>query len=214
MEADREGTAPVARNRGFTLVEVTVLLAVVGVLVGLLASPIDDRLQRSRLARTRDDVEQIGRAVVSFYRDNGSFPRPQGVIEARPGTALLGGPISDAPPPGATPPAAAWTSSPLDLLSALPTRNRRGYESNDPDGRVGWAGGYLSSDIREDPWGHAYLINVFYLDPEGDLEDLDGTPLGAVYVLSAGPNGLVETPLYQPRARASVYGDDIGCRLQ
>lgn len=202
------------RSRGFTLVEVTVLLAVVGVLVGLMASSVGDVLEQSRLLRTRDDVQQIGRAIVAFYQGNGFFPRTQDVVGDRPGSELLGGLVSDAPLPDATPSASDWTSSRLDLMSAHLTRNGRGYRAKDPLGRFGWAGPYLSADVHRDAWGYAYLVNVFYLDPRDVLLDLDGTPLGAVYVLSAGPNGILETPFYQPRDNATVYGDDIGYRLQ
>jgi len=46
------------------------------------------------------------------------------------------------------------------------------------------------------------------------VQDSNGTRLGAVFVLSAGPNGVIETPFYQARDNARLYGDDIGYRLQ
>ncbi len=202
------------RARGFTLIEVTVLLAVVSVLVGLMAGSVGDLLVKSREIRTREDVEEIGRAIADFYRDNGFFPHTEDVVNGRPGTRELGVLASDAPLPDVTDASSLWVETSADALTAHLTRNLRGYRSKDPLGRTGWTGPYLNREPGEDGWGSAYVVNVFYLDPRDTLQEIDGTPLGAVYVLSAGPNGVVETPFYQPRDNATVYGDDIGYRLQ
>lgn len=201
------------RERGFTLVEVTVLLAVVGVLVGLVAGSVGDVLVESRLLRTRDDVKKIGNAIATFYGDNGFFPRTEDVIAGRPGTAELGSLISEAPPPDVTDSSRLWTDSRVGRLSAHLTRNLLDYRVRDPLARNGWAGPYLP-EVTEDGWGNAYMVNVFYLDPRDILQAPDGTPLGAVYALSAGANGVIETPFFQPRDNATIYGDDIGYRLQ
>lgn len=202
------------RARGFTLVEVTVMLAVVGVLVGLMAGSAGDILVKSREVRTREDVETIGRAIADFYQDNGFFPRTEDVIGGRPGNSLLGVLASDAPLPEVTGSSSLWVETSGDLLAAHLTRNLRGYRGKTEAGPLGWSGPYLTSEPTEDGWGFAYVVNVFYLDPRDIVQELDGTPLGAVYVLSAGPNGILETPYYQPRDNATVYGDDIGYRLQ
>lgn len=194
--------------------EVTVLLAVVGLLVGLMAGSAGEALQQARSLRTRDDVEQIGRAIAGFYADNGFFPRTEDARDGRSGDRLLGALVSTAPLPATTASTGLWSESRIDLLSAHLTRNVPGYRVRDPLFHTGWAGPYLTSEVEDDAWGFAYMVNVFYLDPRDTLQDLDGTPLGAVYVLSAGPNGTIETPYYQPRDNATVYGDDIGFRLQ
>jgi len=36
----------------------------------------------------------------------------------------------------------------------------------------------------------------------------------AVWVLSAGPNGIIETPFDQPASTASPGGDDIAARVR
>ena len=202
------------RSEGFTLIEVTVLLAVIGMLFGLMAGSAGDLLQQSRTLRARDDVEQIGRAIVGFYGDTGFFPRTEDTVAGRPGTLEVGSLYSGAALPEVTDSAALWERSRIDLMSAHLTRNLRGYHNRDPLTRRGWAGPYVPAGIGADPWGHAYVVNVFYLDPSDVIVDIDGTSLGAVYSLSAGPNGVLETPFYQPRDNAVIYGDDIGYRLQ
>lgn len=202
------------RNDGFTLLEVTVLVAVVGMLVGLFASSAGDLLLQSREIRSREDVERIAAAIGEFYADNGFFPQTQDVVDGRPGNESVGTLISDAPLPETTEASAWWVESRLDLLSAHLTVNSRGYTGRDPVSSTGWQGPYLVDGAGEDAWGHAYLVNVLYLDRRNVVQELDGTRLGAVFVLSAGPNGVIETPFYQPRDNALRYGDDIGFRLQ
>jgi len=93
-------------------------------------------------------------------------------------------------------------------------RNEPGYRVRDTSRRSGWNGPYLSTAIQDDAWGHAYMANVFWLDTRDIVQDTDGTKLGAVWVISAGANGVIETPFYQARDNARLYGDDIGYRLQ
>jgi len=204
----------VVRREGFTLVEVTVLIAVVGLLASLFAGAAQGLLEQSRTIRSRQDVERIGHAIADFYSDNGFFPRTEDTREGRPGDVKLGTLISDAPLAQTTSSSAWWAASRSDLMSSHLTRNDRRYRASSPIGPGGWKGPYLPTVVKEDAWGHAYMVNVFYLDPRDIVQELDGTRLGAVYVLSAGPNGIVETPYYQPRDAAQLYGDDIGFRVQ
>jgi prepilin-type N-terminal cleavage/methylation domain-containing protein len=204
----------VTGSRGFTLIEVTVLIAVVGLLAGLVSSSAGDMLQQSRLMRTREDVGQIAQGVTAFYADNGFFPKTADTVDGRPGSDMLGTLISDAAPPQTTDSSSLWIESRTDVLSAHLMRNDRAYDSRDRMGQLGWAGPYVTGDLAEDAWGHAYMVNVFYLDARNVVVELDGTPLGAVWALSAGPNGVIETPYYQPRDQAAVYGDDVAFRLQ
>ncbi len=202
------------REEGFTLVEVTVLVAVIGVLVALLSGSAGDLLEQSRQVRAQQDVQRIAEAIAAFYTDNGFYPRTEDVVAGRPGDEEVAALMSDAPVPETTGEAAWWVRSRLDLMSEHLTRNGTGYRERAPGQTLGWAGPYLAGSVREDPWGAAYLVNVLYLDASGATLQSDGTPAGAVFVLSAGPNGIVETPFYQPRSDARLYGDDIGVRLQ
>lgn len=203
-----------ARQDGMTLVEVTVLLAVIGLLVSLVTGAAGDLLEESRKARAREDVEYIGRAISEFYADTGFFPRTDDSVDGLGGTREIGTLASDAPLPGTTSATGLWTEARLGSLSGQLLRNDVGYAVSNPVRERGWDGPYMSAAIQDDAWGQAYLVNVFWLDPRDVLEDIDGNKLGAAWVISAGPNGVVETPYYQPRDNARLYGDDIGYRLQ
>lgn len=56
-------------------------------------------------------------------------------------------------------------------------------------------------EVRPDPWGNHLLVNA-----------VDGGD--AIWVLSAGPNGMIETPMRQRAASAALSGDDIGARVR
>ena len=63
-----------------------------------------------------------------------------------------------------------------------------------------------------DPWGHEFLVNIDALrsvhpDPSR-AESL------ALFVISAGPDGVIETPFLQGRSTARAYGDDVIVRIQ
>jgi hypothetical protein len=67
---------------------------------------------------------------------------------------------------------------------------------------------HLDLTLSPDPWGNHYLIHP----PAGP-----GAPHRADiarWVLSAGPNGILDTPFRQAPERAGLGGDDIGVRLE
>jgi hypothetical protein len=57
-----------------------------------------------------------------------------------------------------------------------------------------------------DPWGHRYQINI------GALSNRQ-SDAAAVWVLSAGPDGIVDTPFVTTASGARLRGDDIGVRI-
>jgi succinoglycan biosynthesis protein ExoA len=74
---------------------------------------------------------------------------------------------------------------------------------------IGASAAHLDLPLAPDPWGNHYLI---YPSPA----EAAGAPRRAGmarWVLSAGPNGIVETPFRQTPDRAALGGDDIGVRL-
>lgn len=69
------------RNRGFTLLEMAIVLAVVGLLIGMVAPLLGQMLESNRTASTNAHLDTIQDAIVVFVRANGRIPcpaRPQG----------------------------------------------------------------------------------------------------------------------------------------
>lgn len=80
------------------------------------------------------------------------------------------------------------------------------------DGPVVGLGGYVSGPLRSDPWGNRYLVNIG-VSRRGAGEEAASDPR-ALWVLSAGPNGLVETPYAVSAVSAIVHGDDVAARIE
>ena len=70
---------------------------------------------------------------------------------------------------------------------------------------------YVSEGLSPDPWGNRYLVNIGLLKEPAPVGSGDAS---AVWVLSAGPNGNVETAYRLPARSASVGGDDVGARVR
>ena len=111
--------------RGFTLIELTVVLAVLVTLALVLTPSITNFINDSRIARTRTDTQTLATAVVQFYKDNGFFPQWSTSNAGGPGTAanrvdLM---VSPGNVPSVTS-ANTWTTGARQrsLCSSLPTR--------------------------------------------------------------------------------------------
>jgi prepilin-type N-terminal cleavage/methylation domain-containing protein len=200
---------------GFTLIELTVVLAVIVTLALILTPSIANFINDSRVARAQSDCQTIASAVVQFYRDNGFFPQWKLANKGGPGqiqdqVALLvsGGNI----PTELTP--TQWSTGSSGLLTDQLMTNTPAYTLRTPTAQFGWNGPYLSSDIGSDPWNNRYMVNVGLIDTSVGAVGLSGVPKNAVWVISAGPNGTIETPFSQIVTAATRGGDDIAIRIQ
>lgn len=222
---------------GLSLVEVTIMLSILLVLAGALVPVVADSISSARLVRARNDLSQLAAAVTSFQRDVGPFVlNGSGVRQIQTLTALRvvdvlrsGGDTpaaADSVPAGVpgTPgpdPTVGTSSAVLDAWTGAGTTdsfdvhlriNGRGYPVSPLGSGDGWNGPYVSRMILGDPWGHSYLANVGFL--KGTPPVTGRCRACAVFILSAGPNGLIETPFEQPITNAGVFGDDLAVRIQ
>jgi type II secretory pathway pseudopilin PulG len=183
-------------------VEVAIVLSVMALLTGVLAPASFDLMAQARDVRVRQDCEGIRHALIALLTDVGRT------------TLTTGGPngfrvdllVTTAPAPAAASPTEhAWTRD-ADGTGAVDWLDRH-LLTNDPAGDAarswplpthagssGWRGAYLHTPPGADPWGHRYAVNVQYLGTRSD-----------VLILSAGPDGLLETPYH---ARNLAYGGD------
>lgn len=95
---------------------------------------------------------------------------------------------------------------------------QRGSYSGDPE--RGWAGPYVASLPKTDPWGNKYMVNIQYLNAgflktyTGPNTNAPSLPSIGVIVISAGPNRNIETIVDQPFASFQAQGDDIVFRIK
>ncbi|NKB87550.1 MAG: prepilin-type N-terminal cleavage/methylation domain-containing protein [Acidobacteria bacterium] len=211
------------RNDGFTLLEITIVLAVVAILGLILAPSMLQFLSQSRLARAQNDVRALGDAVVDFVEDNGFHPQwADGGRSVRISLLVSPGAVGEAQPG-----AEGWLNTQpgqIDLISNQLVNNNPsfggiGYPLKTALSGAGWNGPYIANMVEEDPWGNRYVINVGHLSNSIDAVEADGIQeKRAVWVLSAGPDGIFDTTYpttnTQLLSNAAASPADISTRIQ
>jgi len=189
-------------REGITLIETVLMLSVAAATTVIVMPAASSMLGAAKETRVNLELNAIGAALAEYCRDVGYYPGME------PGAATGGGPrvlVGEGPFPGVREAVGSegWrTARRLSLVQYL--RSDKGS----PRGR--WWGPYLSHNVAEDPWGNAYVVNIEFCDT--------ATPPSpqrrAVYVLSAGENGIIDTPFEQLASEATVRGDDWAVRVQ
>lgn len=200
---------------GFTLIELTVVLAVIVTLALILTPSITNFINDSRTARARADTQTMASAITQFYKDNGFFPQWSAANSGGPG--LTANKVDLLISPGNTPMVAAantWTTGTTDTLANQLMSDTPSYTQKTATATFGWNGPYLSSAIGSDPWNNRYEVNVGLIDTTQGTVGANGNTKSAVWVLSAGPNGQLDTSYTQPMTTAALAGDDIAVRVQ
>ncbi len=131
----------VARAKaGFTLVEMLVVLAIIGLLVGLVAPRVFGQLAEAKVRTAHIQIESFKNALDLFYLDAGRYPSTQEGLQAlntRPANVQnWGGPYVK----GTNVPRDPW-NNPYNYRA--PGQNGRPYDitSNGPGGKGGEADG-------------------------------------------------------------------------
>ena len=64
-----------SRAKGFTLIEIMVVVVILGVLGALIIPNIIGRPDEARVTAARSDIQQIGNALELYRLDNGQYPQ-------------------------------------------------------------------------------------------------------------------------------------------
>ncbi|MEA3471619.1 MAG: type II secretion system major pseudopilin GspG [Thermodesulfobacteriota bacterium] len=69
-------------ERGFTLIELMVVIVILGILAGLIVPRIMGRPEEARQAKARIQIESIETALKLYRLDNGSYPTTEQGLQA------------------------------------------------------------------------------------------------------------------------------------
>ena len=69
-------------QRGFTLIELMVVIAILALLGGVVAPRVFDRLKKARPEKAKIDIKQIGLALDMYAADNGQYPTTEQGLDA------------------------------------------------------------------------------------------------------------------------------------
>ena len=75
-------TFAVRRARGFTLLELMVVVVIIGVLAALIAPAVLDRAEQAKVTAARTDVSNLMNALKLYRLDNGRYPSSEQGLDA------------------------------------------------------------------------------------------------------------------------------------
>ncbi len=82
-----------SRERGFTLIELMVVLAILGILAGLIIPKVMGRPDEARVKKTRIQMESLETALKIYKLDSGNYPTTEQGLQA-----LVEAPTTGTPP--------------------------------------------------------------------------------------------------------------------
>jgi len=189
------------KSKGFTLIELAVVLAIIAVLAAVLTPMVTGYLDQARVARAQADTRTIADSIKLYQRDTGRWPVYASSADYTANTigggkALIGGNTGTTPANGV----ASWNASGILAASSLElyiNGNLTVMNSSNTFPKAAFRGPYLGS-VDSDPWGNRYILTA---------SDLAGSTNHA-YVISAGPNGVLDTTMDQTVTGQFTVGTD------
>jgi prepilin-type N-terminal cleavage/methylation domain-containing protein len=206
------------KNRGFTLIELVFVIAIIVVLASIFLPLAFNKLQRADEASADASLQEIAAALTSFYDDLRHFPTCDHLTNCNPFPGAdnnivflaFGEGFLDLSPvyPDAATGVDNWDLNAVANEEAAALRNNGANHlvQNDPigngtpneatdyatTGSRRWRGPYLSR-VGVDPWGRAFIAYVGAMESGGQLVADGAPPTHRGWILSAGPNNSLNT---------------------
>jgi len=149
------------KNKGFSLIEILVVIAIIGILASIILVSLASARERAKMVAARSEAKGIFNAILLLESDTEEWPdhKPSGLD----GCGEAGNEIcSD-----------GCLISLSDCESGLVC---------DDGSFPNWGGPYLKANQLIDPWGNEYFLDTdYYVNGVGDC---------VVVIGSYGPNGM------------------------
>ena len=81
-DMNRYPSTAVGNNRGFTLIELMVVIVILGILAGLIVPRIMGEPDKAKILKARMQIESIGTALKMYKLDNGTYPSTDQGLQA------------------------------------------------------------------------------------------------------------------------------------
>jgi prepilin-type N-terminal cleavage/methylation domain-containing protein len=176
-------------RKGFTLIEVIVVVGIIAILAAILVPFILKEIDKARITRAAADIRSISTALLVMKKDTASWPTKNSQT-TNDCTTLFG--QGNAVAIGNV---TGWRDYSYNMCAFDDSLSRNTYSYDN------WKGPYMAI-VSPDPWGNMYMCNI---------KDIN-TPGVPVWIISGGPNGTIDTSI--DPSQINVVGDDIGIRIK
>ncbi len=82
LSKKRSGKKLLTDSRGFTLIELMVVMVILGILAGMIVPRIMDRPEEARRTKAGVDIGALGQALMLYKLDNGQYPTTDQGLQA------------------------------------------------------------------------------------------------------------------------------------
>jgi prepilin-type N-terminal cleavage/methylation domain-containing protein len=195
------GGQTIMKSKGFTLIELAVVLAIIAILAAILTPLVTQYVDDARTTRAMDEARQIAQGVQLFQRDTGRLPAYASLTTTTTDLMAINGPGTLPTLTGTGWATVDTTGASVSGFNSRVNGNLFSLPTTLGTGRVNYRGPYTVT-VTPDPWGYQYHAVV------GTLPTL------AAYVISPGPDGEIDTALEQALNSFAASDDDIVFRIR